>query len=719
MLNTSLRLHDKKIVRKGFSFLIILFLFVSSKGFAQCSVSGTKNWSSGYNSSCTVLNPSLNAVLNIDVNETLVSLTINSAGGFILRVKSGKTLTISGSMSTSGGITYDIESGGKLVIGGAFSSYGDHIFMGLGEINIGGGIATTNANCGPNGCPRIIAPGGCSSTSTSFCANVNACGTPGGSNVSGCGSVTLTATGARTGENYKWYNVASGGTAFKTDGNTLTTSTTRTVYVAVYASSPACESTTRKAMTATVNATPTVTVPSNMSVCNGATINANFSSSVGGSTISWSNNNTAIGLASSGTGNISGLRVSNSTNSAITATITVTATKNGCGGSSSFTITVDPVNTWSGAVDSRWELSGNWCGGVPSSSHNVVIPAGTPNMPVITTVARCRNLTVNAEASLTIGDGSLTSGGTTTLNGTIDLNSPSSVATFTGDFIYNGTWSSNASASVLFNAEAKFLKAIESSSDFTINGSLIFPSSGKITMKDGAMLKMGQNATYTNADEDSYVIGRMEKTVTSTAKFIFPIGKDTLYRPLAIEPEFAITNTFEAEYYIGNPIKKTASDESGIPVVSQVEYWDLKRVSGGNARVTLYWGESSKVSESGDLSFLKVAHYNSVGFWENKGGIDVAGTWRKGSVTTQNYQTDFSPFTIASSTLIHTLPVQYLSFDVKQINTTAILTWETAEETNNRGFEVQRSLDGFQSFETVGFVSSSETQDYSFTDENQ
>jgi len=62
-------------------------------------------------------------------------------------------------------------------------------------------------------------------------------------------------------------------------------------------------------------------------------------------TYNWTNNNTSIGLAASGTGNsIPAFTATNSTASPIVATITFTATANGCSSTSrTFTITVNPT----------------------------------------------------------------------------------------------------------------------------------------------------------------------------------------------------------------------------------------------------------------------------------------------------------------------------------------------------------------------------------------
>ena len=99
--------------------------------------------------------------------------------------------------------------------------------------------------------------------------------------------------------------------------------------------------------TITVNPTPSVTVSSNIVVCNNGSVAAtNLTTSPAGGTIAWTNSNTTIGLAPSGTGSIAGFTAINTTNVPIIATITVTPTLNSCSGTSpSYTITVNPTPT--------------------------------------------------------------------------------------------------------------------------------------------------------------------------------------------------------------------------------------------------------------------------------------------------------------------------------------------------------------------------------------
>jgi gliding motility-associated-like protein len=156
--------------------------------------------------------------------------------------------------------------------------------------------------------------------------------------------LTPTVTGLMTG--------GAGGTAQSSVFGTLTNSTT-TTQTATYTVTPTIGSCSGSTFTvvATINPTPTVNTPTSQVLCNGSSSTAvTFSGTVAGTTYFWTNNNTAIGLAANGSGNISSFTATNSTNAPIVATITVTPifTNGGqsCSGTPrTFTITVNPTPT--------------------------------------------------------------------------------------------------------------------------------------------------------------------------------------------------------------------------------------------------------------------------------------------------------------------------------------------------------------------------------------
>lgn len=108
-----------------------------------------------------------------------------------------------------------------------------------------------------------------------------------------------------------------------------------------------------------VNPTPIVASVSDQSNCEFLNASAvNFSSSVAGTIINWTNNNPAIGLPSSGTGNIPAFTYSNPTQLDITGTILVTPISNSCVGS-----TISYSYTAKAAPDMVQPLSQTRCNG--------------------------------------------------------------------------------------------------------------------------------------------------------------------------------------------------------------------------------------------------------------------------------------------------------------------------------------------------------------------
>ncbi len=124
-----------------------------------------------------------------------------------------------------------------------------------------------------------------------------------------------------------------------------------------------------------------------------------------------------------------------------TNTVTVTAGNNSgnvsvyasnfCGNSGvrNLSVTVSASGTWLGIASNDWNNAANWCGGIPGPATNVIIPAGTPNNPVISSAASSNNLQVATGATLTISNALLQVGGTIAAvnnmyadNGTIELN---------------------------------------------------------------------------------------------------------------------------------------------------------------------------------------------------------------------------------------------------------------------------------------------------------
>jgi gliding motility-associated-like protein len=173
----------------------------------------------------------------------------------------------------------------------------------------------------------------------------------------GSSSSAVTING--TGTSYSWTNsntaiglIGSGNTAIPvfTAQNTSSLPVSGTVVITpTYTGSGVTCSGPTQSVSLTVNPTPVVNQPLNITVCNGSAVSSiNFSGTANGYT--WTNSISAIGLAASGSGNIPSFTAINNTAVPITATITVTPTFTNLGVTctgltKTFTIIINPSPT--------------------------------------------------------------------------------------------------------------------------------------------------------------------------------------------------------------------------------------------------------------------------------------------------------------------------------------------------------------------------------------
>ena len=178
-----------------------------------------------------------------------------------------------------------------------------------------------------------------------------------------CSGATFTVTPSSTGTNsiptvttYSWttpvsnpVGVVTGGSAQTIGQNFISqtlanaTSAPATLTYTVTPKSGTCIG-ADFTITITVNPIPASLALTNQVYCNGVATSAiAFTNVVTGTTYAWTNSNIAIGLATSGTGNIPIFTPTNTTTNPITATISVIASANGCSRTAeTFTITVNP-----------------------------------------------------------------------------------------------------------------------------------------------------------------------------------------------------------------------------------------------------------------------------------------------------------------------------------------------------------------------------------------
>jgi gliding motility-associated-like protein len=267
----------------------------------------------------------------------------------------------------NGGTTTAVNFSGT-VAGTSFGWSNSNMSIGLAGSGSGTPLASftaTNSGSTPSVANITVTPSasGCNGPSQLFTITVNP--TPSFTDpanqalCSGTSSSAVSFSGTVAGTVYTWTNdTPSIGLSASGTGNitafTATNAGTSPVIanVVVTPQAAGCLGATQS-FTYTVNPIPNVTDPADQTLCTGNPTSAvNFSGGVAGTIYNWTNSNTTIGLAATGTGNISSFTANNPGVTPIIGNVVVTPSANGCAGSTqNFTYTVNPSPnaSWSSA----------------------------------------------------------------------------------------------------------------------------------------------------------------------------------------------------------------------------------------------------------------------------------------------------------------------------------------------------------------------------------
>lgn len=589
---------------------------------------------------------------------------------------------------------------------------------------------------------------------------------------------SYTPASSTSGVSYSWTrpavagisNSTGSGSGIISESLTNTTNATVSVVYIITTINNGCSNTPQN-VTVGVKPTPVLSAVSDIHTCSGSLIPAiTFASSVTGTTFSWTNNNTSIGLPASGTGNIASFTATG--NIATTATIVVAPVASGCNGAAdAFDIVIRKAGSWIGVVSTDWFDPSNWdCGIVPNSTIDAIIPSTAPFMPNVDgSGAECHDLDVNSGATFCtattnnidiygnwINNGACThntgtvtfKGNCTVLGGSNNnfhhvsiqgtLRAPSGNMNVSGNWTNNGTFLHNNGTVTLNGASMQLIGGTQSSTfnNLTLNSTGVTLNravnvEGMFTLTSGQMittltniLTLTNTATTTIGNAASFVQGPMKYIVATNAGNTvrnLPIGKDADWRPavLTVSHSNATPVTYTAEV-----INRSADSLNyTLPVtvnwVSNVRWWQIDRENISNfitAKVQLYYGPNDGVT---DCTYLTAVKTNGTGTeWFDIGGSGTAnGT---GSITSDYFST-FSKFTLGNRLGgPNPLPVSLTDFTAKKYKDMVRLSWITSSELNNDYFTIERSQDGRSFSEVVkvkGKGTTNNLQQYETIDE--
>lgn len=342
-----------------------------------------------------------------------------------------------------------------------------------------------------------------------------------------------------------------------------------------------------------------------------------------------------------------------------------------------------------------------------SAHAQLTITGGTFTVGPATTMSVGSNITVS-------GSGMLDNQGTIQFTG--DLTNTGTIGTGTG------LWTMNGSTLQTLTTAGATLATLGVSNAAGVNlgqpitlGALQFTAgplrlaASTLTLTGGITGLSGTSFVETNG------AGLLQMPV-STSAVTFPLGPaDNTYRPLTFTRSSG-TGTYSAR--VATPA--LTAGPSGAPYTANAVNlrWDATPPDATPYDLTAQWTAADELS-----GFNRAL--STLARWNGSGYVPTA----YGPATGSNpYQRTNSGLTTGGTFAVldqsAPLPVELVRFEAQRLTgqPKVLLTWATASELNNAGFEIQRQDEGQTTFRRVGFVAGQGTKStatsYSFPDAN-
>jgi len=422
----------------------------------------------------------------------------------------------------------------------------------------------------------------------------------------------------------------------------------------------------------------------------------------------------------------------------------------------------------------------NWSNGVPTRNSNAIIPGKAPSDPFTVTPSltnptalyevqtlTLQNADNNFRALVRVGQSVAASGGGTNYIGATlriygDLNNLGGglLASVSG---VNGSANPTVNSTVVFAGDATtfnldangnpvltggkqiirglttvvdtriegtgikgVVNSIQATNTFTFNTTnaivrtVFDDATFTLNTSKTANIELGTSGFLFNETRNAFIEGvtLSERTLFAGSPQTFGnIGVDITPDRDIPAPAVIITRT------IGAPFNGPVGPGPGASPVAIKRQYGVSGDVNNNTKSTVVFhyldsdGVNSTFNElngnpEGNLVIFRTGN-NGVPFAYVGGTVDVG----------NNIVTQFGVSPINTITLgdrANPLPVTLTAFDAKRVGADALVTWQTASESNNKGYNVQVSTDG-KEFRTLGFVASASPNstraiDYSFTD---
>lgn len=254
----------------------------------------------------------------------------------------------------------------------------------------------------------------------------------------------------------------------------------------------------------------------------------------------------------------------------------------------------------------------------------------------------------------------------------------------------------------------------------------------------GAITRGGGNVpNYMHSTTQGYITstvgstGRLARATNSTGRYFFPVGTAARWRPVDITPGVSSNNVYSVQF-VDAPTPNPTLKAPTLSTINPAWYHFIERALPISPTENIRIYHDFGPDDICDITRVTMAEWNTA-IWDDLSPTTSSNpapfmSWTDKIGYPGAYPTPWATnrFALAGLFIVPNVsscvfPVELIYLTAQPLESSIMLDWETATETNNSGFEVHRSTDGID-FERVGWVAgagnSSSPTPYNFEDRN-
>lgn len=387
-----------------------------------------------------------------------------------------------------------------------------------------------------------------------------------------------------------------------------------------------------------------------------------------------------------------------------------------------------PNGVWTGFVDTDWFNPYNWADcEIPTCADDVTIP-DVANQPIISTAqhANTQTLFIQSNSSVTLDPNARINicGDLEVANNANFASGLNSEVHFTGSVDQTIDVDGTANFEHVYT-EQTIPSNIYINQNLNIAQSLTLTQGVIVTGSNEVFVQNGQANSVNAGNVNAYVQGYLRRNVSENGIYYLPVGNASKGYELAevrfnnrsdVNQLFSYFNDWPGAPYILNQ-----ADCNGILDQPALDhgYWTIDATFQSNipspVNYDLYLHNRSFTNPIAGWSIMKKPTGSPV---TNFNILDGTCTTNPSVTLTRRFNmTSFSDFAVAQSST--PLPVEWLNLTATPQNNAIKIYWLTQTESNNAGFEIQKSIDGihFVPLQFIaGAVNSNQIKEYQHYD---